>query len=142
MYAWNTPGRPRPEYRSPWGLAEMRIEDRDRIRIVLVEVPPGRPLRRDPRPSRPPRQTTTPRHERAFPVRQPAHTDTLRRCVADDTTVPLMTARAIRLCGIAHITDRSEVYADLANLCVYAANTGRFTHVRCSAFEHTPFLTA
>ena len=35
----------------PWGLAEMWIEDPDGIRIVLVEVPPGHPLRRDPRPS-------------------------------------------------------------------------------------------
>jgi len=35
----------------PWGLAEMWIEDPDGVRIVLVEVPPGHPLRRDPRPS-------------------------------------------------------------------------------------------
>jgi len=35
----------------PWGLAEMWIEDPDGIQIVLVEVPPGHPLRRDPRPS-------------------------------------------------------------------------------------------
>jgi len=33
----------------PWGLAEMWIEDPDGIRIVLVEVPAGHPLRRDPR---------------------------------------------------------------------------------------------
>jgi catechol 2,3-dioxygenase-like lactoylglutathione lyase family enzyme len=33
----------------PWGLTEMWIEDPDGIRIVLVEVPPGHPLRRDPR---------------------------------------------------------------------------------------------
>ena len=39
----------------PWGLTEMWIEDPDGIRIVLVEVPPGHPLRRDPRPASPPR---------------------------------------------------------------------------------------
>jgi catechol 2,3-dioxygenase-like lactoylglutathione lyase family enzyme len=33
----------------PWGLVEMRIEDPDGIRIVLVEVPADHPLRRDPR---------------------------------------------------------------------------------------------
>lgn len=33
----------------PWGLTEMWIEDPDGVRIVLVEVPPGHPLRRDPR---------------------------------------------------------------------------------------------
>ena len=33
----------------PWGLVEMWIEDPDGISIVLVEVPPGHPLRRDPR---------------------------------------------------------------------------------------------
>jgi predicted enzyme related to lactoylglutathione lyase len=33
----------------PWGLIEMWIEDPDGIRIVLVEVPVGHPLRRDPR---------------------------------------------------------------------------------------------
>jgi catechol 2,3-dioxygenase-like lactoylglutathione lyase family enzyme len=33
----------------PWGLIEMWIEDPDGIRIVLVEVPAGHPLRRDPR---------------------------------------------------------------------------------------------
>ena len=32
----------------PWGLVEMWIEDPDSIRIVLVEVPAGHPLRRDP----------------------------------------------------------------------------------------------
>ena len=36
----------------PWGLTEMWIEDPDGIRIVLVEVPAGHPLRRDPRPAR------------------------------------------------------------------------------------------
>ena len=39
----------------PWGLIEMWIEDPDGIRIVLVEVPPGHPLRRDPRSASPPR---------------------------------------------------------------------------------------
>jgi catechol 2,3-dioxygenase-like lactoylglutathione lyase family enzyme len=33
----------------PWGLAEMWITDPDGVRIVLVEVPPDHPLRRDPR---------------------------------------------------------------------------------------------
>lgn len=33
----------------PWGLVEMWIADPDGHRIVLVEVPPGHPLRRDPR---------------------------------------------------------------------------------------------
>ena len=33
----------------PWGLVEMWIEDPDGVRIVLVEVPEGHPLRRDPR---------------------------------------------------------------------------------------------
>ena len=33
----------------PWGLIEMHIDDPDGIRIVLVEVPAGHPLRRDPR---------------------------------------------------------------------------------------------
>ena len=32
-----------------WGLAEVRIEDPDRVPIVLVEVPADHPLRRDPR---------------------------------------------------------------------------------------------
>jgi len=39
----------------PWGLTEMWIEDPDGIRIVLVEVPPRHPLRRDPRSPSPPR---------------------------------------------------------------------------------------
>ena len=38
----------------PWGLIEMWIEDPDGIRVVLVEVPAGHPLRRDPRPALPP----------------------------------------------------------------------------------------
>jgi catechol 2,3-dioxygenase-like lactoylglutathione lyase family enzyme len=33
----------------PWGLTEMWIEDPDGLPIVLVEVPAGHPLRRDPR---------------------------------------------------------------------------------------------
>ena len=36
----------------PWGLIEMWIEDPDGTRIVLVEVPAGHPLRRDPRSAR------------------------------------------------------------------------------------------
>ena len=39
----------------PWGLIEMRIEDPDGIRIVLVEVPADHPLRRDQRSVSPPR---------------------------------------------------------------------------------------
>lgn len=33
----------------PWGLIEMWIEDPDGLRIVLVEIPPDHPLRRDQR---------------------------------------------------------------------------------------------
>jgi hypothetical protein len=40
---------------APWHLAEMRIENPGGIRIVLVEVPAGHSLRRDPRPASPPR---------------------------------------------------------------------------------------
>jgi hypothetical protein len=36
--------------REPWGLVEMWITDPDGTRIVLVEVPPEHPLRRDTRP--------------------------------------------------------------------------------------------
>jgi catechol 2,3-dioxygenase-like lactoylglutathione lyase family enzyme len=36
----------------PWGLTEMWIEDPDGVRIVLVEVPPDHPLRKDARSSR------------------------------------------------------------------------------------------
>ena len=42
----------------PWGLIEMWIEDPDGIRIVLVEVPAGHPLRRDLRPMLPPGRST------------------------------------------------------------------------------------
>jgi catechol 2,3-dioxygenase-like lactoylglutathione lyase family enzyme len=38
----------------PWGLTEMWIADPDGVRIVLVEVPAGHPLRRDPRAAPPP----------------------------------------------------------------------------------------
>lgn len=34
--------------RKPWGLDEMRCEDPDGLRLVLVEVPPEHPLRRRP----------------------------------------------------------------------------------------------
>jgi catechol 2,3-dioxygenase-like lactoylglutathione lyase family enzyme len=33
----------------PWGLREMTVEDPDGVRLILVEVPPDHPLRRDPR---------------------------------------------------------------------------------------------
>jgi catechol 2,3-dioxygenase-like lactoylglutathione lyase family enzyme len=33
----------------PWGLREARIRDPDGLLLVLVEVPEGHPLRRDPR---------------------------------------------------------------------------------------------
>ncbi|MGH3937261.1 MAG: VOC family protein [Pseudonocardiaceae bacterium] len=35
--------------REPWGLDEMWIADPDGLRIVLVEVPPDHPMRRDQR---------------------------------------------------------------------------------------------
>jgi predicted enzyme related to lactoylglutathione lyase len=35
--------------REPWGLDEMCVADPDGLRIVVVEVPPEHPLRRDPR---------------------------------------------------------------------------------------------
>ncbi|QRP48349.1 VOC family protein [Amycolatopsis sp. FDAARGOS 1241] len=35
--------------REPWGLDEAWLTDPDGLRIVLVEVPPEHPLRRDPR---------------------------------------------------------------------------------------------
>ncbi|MFC4061733.1 VOC family protein [Planomonospora corallina] len=37
----------RPPRQEPWGLVEMWIEDPDGVRVVLVEVPPDHPLRRD-----------------------------------------------------------------------------------------------
>lgn len=40
----------RPPVQEPWGLIECWIADPDGMRIVLVEVPPEHPLRRDPRP--------------------------------------------------------------------------------------------
>jgi catechol 2,3-dioxygenase-like lactoylglutathione lyase family enzyme len=39
----------RPPQREPWGLVELWIEDPDGLPIVLVEVPPDHPLRRDQR---------------------------------------------------------------------------------------------
>jgi len=39
----------RPAVLEPWGLIEAWIDDPDGNRIHLVEVPPGHPLRRDPR---------------------------------------------------------------------------------------------
>ncbi len=33
----------------PWGLREARLRDPDGVLLVLVEVPEGHPLRRDPR---------------------------------------------------------------------------------------------
>jgi predicted enzyme related to lactoylglutathione lyase len=39
----------RPPQKEPWGLIEMWLEDPDGVRIVLVEVPPDHPLRRDQR---------------------------------------------------------------------------------------------
>jgi len=39
------------------GLIEMRAEDPDGLRIILVEVPADHPLRRDPRSASPPRMT-------------------------------------------------------------------------------------
>jgi len=51
-----------------WGLTEMWIEDPDGVRIVLVEVPAGHPLRRDRRspPGGGPRHSYHARHERVF----------------------------------------------------------------------------
>ncbi len=39
----------RPARLEPWGLVEAWIDDPDGLRIHLVEVPPGHPLRRDTR---------------------------------------------------------------------------------------------
>ncbi len=35
-----------PPVRKPWGLDEMRLDDPDGLRLVVVEVPPDHPLRR------------------------------------------------------------------------------------------------
>ncbi|MGH9097303.1 MAG: VOC family protein [Acidimicrobiales bacterium] len=43
----------RPPRLEPWGLIEAWVDDPDGIRIHLVEVPEGHPLRRDLRPLRP-----------------------------------------------------------------------------------------
>jgi catechol 2,3-dioxygenase-like lactoylglutathione lyase family enzyme len=48
LAAAGIPVRRKP-VREPWGLVEMWIEDPDGVPIVLVEVPDGHPLRRDPR---------------------------------------------------------------------------------------------
>ena len=53
----------------PWGLIEMWIEDPDGVRIVLVEVPPDHPLRRDSRSAVP--SPLTPRPGRAAPDTRP-----------------------------------------------------------------------
>jgi predicted enzyme related to lactoylglutathione lyase len=58
----------------PWGLIEMWIEDPDGVRIVLVEIPPDHPLRRDARPAAPPPLTPpplTPRPDAASPDTRP-----------------------------------------------------------------------
>ena len=39
----------RPPRLEPWGLIECWLHDPDGVPIVLVEVPPDHPLRRDPR---------------------------------------------------------------------------------------------
>ncbi|HVB93561.1 MAG TPA: VOC family protein [Acidimicrobiales bacterium] len=43
----------RPPVLEPWGLIEAWVDDPDGIRIHLVEVPEGHPLRRDLRPLNP-----------------------------------------------------------------------------------------
>jgi catechol 2,3-dioxygenase-like lactoylglutathione lyase family enzyme len=40
----------RPPRLEPWGLIELWISDPDGVPIVLIEVPPDHPLRRDQRP--------------------------------------------------------------------------------------------
>ncbi|WP_280264848.1 VOC family protein [Nocardia wallacei] len=42
----------RAPVREPWGLIEMWVRDPDDVPIVLVEVPPEHPIRRDTRPPR------------------------------------------------------------------------------------------
>jgi predicted enzyme related to lactoylglutathione lyase len=39
----------RPPVLEPWGLLEMWLEDPDGVPIVLVEIPPEHPIRRDTR---------------------------------------------------------------------------------------------
>ncbi|HVL84442.1 MAG TPA: VOC family protein [Pseudonocardia sp.] len=39
----------RPPRREPWGLDEMWLADPDGTPVVVVEVPPEHPMRRDPR---------------------------------------------------------------------------------------------
>ncbi|WP_194831960.1 VOC family protein [Nocardia sp. XZ_19_369] len=39
----------RAPVQEPWGLIEMWVRDPDGVPIVLVEVPPAHPIRRDPR---------------------------------------------------------------------------------------------
>ncbi|MFF3222140.1 VOC family protein [Nocardia suismassiliense] len=39
----------RAPVQEPWGLIEMWVRDPDGVPIVLVEVPPTHPIRRDPR---------------------------------------------------------------------------------------------
>jgi catechol 2,3-dioxygenase-like lactoylglutathione lyase family enzyme len=56
----------------PWGLIEMWIEDPDGIRIVLVEVPVGHPLRRDPRSALPPGRRTARSTETRSPAQRPS----------------------------------------------------------------------
>lgn len=39
----------RPPVQEPWGLIEMWVKDPDGVPIVLVEIPPDHPIRRDSR---------------------------------------------------------------------------------------------
>lgn len=39
----------RPPVQEPWGLIEMWVKDPDGVPIVLVEIPPDHPIRRDTR---------------------------------------------------------------------------------------------
>ena len=41
--------RVEPPVDKPWGLREARLRDPDGVLLVLVQVPEGHPLRRDPR---------------------------------------------------------------------------------------------
>jgi predicted enzyme related to lactoylglutathione lyase len=49
----------RPPALEPWGLVEAWVDDPDGVRIHLVEVPAGHPLRRDIRPVPVPTSTST-----------------------------------------------------------------------------------